>query len=383
MITYDFIVTGLGCAGMSLMYYLLDSPLKEKKILLIDYSTKSKNDRTWCYWAENPLSIHPKNSPLVYWDNINIIKSDEKVQSRLDNFKYFHIKSSDFYREIIEKIKKFPNVTFINDHISGLKQLNDAHVLVKTEMNGSFTGKKVFNSIPFDIKNIVKPVLYQTFVGWRINCKNSCFDKSAATLMHFPNPETKETEFFYILPFNESEALIEYTLYTKNKVQIELLEKKLDEYLKNKLEISEFEILFREFGSIPMTTQKFEQPKESNIISIGTLAGCTKPSTGYTFYDIQKHSKQILNQLLQNGGEKKYHWNRKQRFSFYDNILLNIAVKWPSELPRIFKEMFEKNHGKMVLRFLNEESSFWEEVKILGSLKYGIFIKSLLHYEKH
>lgn len=132
-----------------------------------------------------------------------------------------------------------------------------------------------------------------------------------------------------------------------------------------------------------MTTKKFEQPIASNIISIGTLAGCSKPSTGYTFYDIQKHCQQILNQLLEVKIEKKFDWNRKKRFSFYDNIILNIAVKWPTELPKIFKEMFEKNQGQQVLRFLNEESSFWEELKILGGLKFGIFIKSLLHYEKH
>lgn len=383
MITYDFIVTGLGCAGMSLMYYLLDSPLKDKKILLIDYSSKSKNDRTWCYWAEKPLPIHPKNSPLVYWENINIVKAEEKIQSKLGDYKYFHIKSSDFYNEVSEKIKKFPNVTFIKDHIASLDQIGNDKVIVKTENNGSFYGSKVFNSIPLDQPTTKKSILNQTFVGWKIKCKGACFEKSSATLMHFPEINRTESEFFYILPYNESEALVEYTLYTKNKVSTELLEKKLEVYLKNNLGIDEFEILFEESGTIPMTTQKFEAKKESNIISIGTLAGCTKPSTGYTFYDIQKHSQQILNQLLEENIQPKYKWIRKKRFSFYDNILLNIAVKWPSELPRIFKEMFEKNQGQQVLRFLNEESSFWEELKLLGSLKYGIFIKSLLHYEKH
>jgi len=383
MMTYDFIVTGLGCAGLSFMYYLLDSPLQEKKILLIDNSTKSDNDRTWCYWAEKPLSIHPKNSPLVSWEKINIIKKEEKIQSSLGDLKYFHIKSSDFYSEVIQKIRKFPNVTFINDNITGLVELNDQKVLVQTKLNGEFHGAKVFNSIPFDQKIFSKPILYQTFVGWKIKCDSACFDKDAATLMHFPDPKSKETEFFYILPYSDSEALVEYTLYTKNKVDIDILEKKLSDYLNSNLGIDHFEILFKEFGSIPMTTQKFELKKDSNIISMGTLAGCTKPSTGYTFYDIQKHSKQILSELLGNKTEKKYEWNRKRRFSFYDNILLNIAVKWPSELPGIFKEMFEKNNAQHVLKFLNEETTFWDELRILGSLKYWIFIKSLLRYERH
>ncbi|WP_373494637.1 lycopene cyclase family protein [Aquiflexum sp.] len=383
MITFDFVVTGLGCAGMSLMYYLLDSPLKDKKILIIDYSTKSKNDRTWCYWAENPLSIHPKSSPLVFWEKINVISGKEKVQSKLGKYKYFHIKSSDFYREIIDEIKRFSNVTFVNDHISDLKQINDGKVIVQTERNGNFYGLKVFNSIPLGQENIEGSILNQTFVGWKIRCKDYCFDESAVTLMHFPEITNKEPEFFYILPYNESEALVEFTLYTKDKAPIELLEKKLADYLKNNLGLVEFEILFKEFGTIPMTTKNFNQQNESNIIPIGTLAGCTKPSTGYTFYNIQKHCKLIVNQLMDDSAEKNFNWNRKKRLSFYDNILLNIAVNWPSELPGIFKEMFEINHGHQVLRFLNEESSLWEELKILGRLKYGIFIKSLFHYGKH
>ena len=383
MITYDFIVTGLGCAGMSFMYYLLDSPLKGKKILLIDNSSKSVNDRTWCYWAEKPLDIHPKNSALVSWDKINIIKEEEKILSSLGNLKYFHIKSSDFYSAVIDKIKKFPNVTFINDRITGIEPLNDQKVMVQTHRNGQYFGEKVFNSIPIGEKKFVNPILYQTFVGWKIKCDNFSFEKNAATLMHFPDTKTKESEFFYILPFNDSEALIEFTLYTKSKLSMEILEGKLAGYLKNNLGIERFEILFKESGSIPMTTQKLEQKIVPNIISLGTLAGCTKPSTGYTFYNIQKHSQQILAELIVDKTEKKYGWSRKKRFSFYDNILLNIAVKWPSELPGIFKEMFEKNSAQTVLKFLNEESSFWDEFRMLGRLKYWIFIKSLLHYERH
>jgi lycopene beta-cyclase len=116
---------------------------------------------------------------------------------------------------------------------------------------------------------------------------------------------------------------------------------------------------------------------------LGTLAGCSKASTGYTFYNIQKHCQEIVNALENQKGIKNLNWKRKSRFKFYDNILLNIAKKWPQALPDTFFNLFQTNPGAAVLKFLNEESNFFEELRLLFNLKFSIFIKSLIHYEKH
>jgi lycopene beta-cyclase len=100
-------------------------------------------------------------------------------------------------------------------------------------------------------------------------------------------------------------------------------------------------------------------------------------------YDIQKHCKSIVSELNSSGKVNSRKWNRKPRFSFYDNIILNIAVKWPAALPEIFRQMFALNRANLVLKFLNEETNIWEEIGILSRLKFSIFIKSLLNYERH
>ena len=53
--TYDYIIAGSGCAGLSLLYRMLLEPeLSNKEILIIDRETKSKDDRTWCFWEKSP-----------------------------------------------------------------------------------------------------------------------------------------------------------------------------------------------------------------------------------------------------------------------------------------------------------------------------------------
>jgi lycopene beta-cyclase len=49
---YDFIIAGGGLAGLSLAYYMNQTVLREKSILIIDQDTKTKNDRTWCFWEK-------------------------------------------------------------------------------------------------------------------------------------------------------------------------------------------------------------------------------------------------------------------------------------------------------------------------------------------
>lgn len=164
MVTYDYIITGLGCAGLSLIYYLLDSPLKDKKILLIDNSPKNENDRTWCYWAEKPLEIHPKKTPLIFWESIKIAESKNIVSAKLQNLKYYHIKSSDFYREVIERIKQFTNVTFINDHVVKIEKSEEGVVNVMTSKSGKFKSNLLFNSIPFSPSARKNPSLLQVLL---------------------------------------------------------------------------------------------------------------------------------------------------------------------------------------------------------------------------
>jgi hypothetical protein len=54
MNSYDYIIAGAGCAGLSLAYHISKSSLQNKSILLIDKASKTENDRTWCFWEKEP-----------------------------------------------------------------------------------------------------------------------------------------------------------------------------------------------------------------------------------------------------------------------------------------------------------------------------------------
>jgi lycopene beta-cyclase len=120
-----------------------------------------------------------------------------------------------------------------------------------------------------------------------------------------------------------------------------------------------------EFGIIPMTNFAFSKG-QGRIINIGTAGGRTKASSGYTFQFIQKHSKAIVDALIRNGNPQVS--GESRRFHFYDSVLLHIL--YHNRLPGsgIFSDLFERNKASQVLKFLDNETSLLEELRIISTL---------------
>lgn len=374
---YDYILCGGGCAGLSMLFYLLDSKLKDSKILIIEPSTQEEVNKTWCYWDTKPLTIHPQES-IFSWNTFSLKSGQRKLKKSFAELNYYHLNSRDFYATIFAKAKTKSNVEFLKDRVIGLEEESD-YVTIKTEKSGNFYGNLVFDSILNPIETDSSN-LKQLFVGWRIKTQLDAFDSKKMTLMDFRTESSTPFDFFYILPFSEKEALIEYTAYSKKTISYDSLELHLKKYLQEKFSENPFEITYVEKGSIPMSTLLVSPPVSKKIIPIGTKAGWTKPSTGYTFHQIQTNCQLLVKRLEENKTDQLT-IKRKSRFKFYDTILLNIAHRWPEKLKYVFLNMFGTSSPDLIFRFLSEETSFWEELRILSKLKFSIFIKSLFYYE--
>ena len=60
------------------------------------------------------------------------------------------------------------------------------------------------------------PLLQQHFIGWKIKTSEPAFTADKATFMDFSVAQKGNTRFMYVLPFSKTEALIEYTLFSKD-----------------------------------------------------------------------------------------------------------------------------------------------------------------------
>jgi lycopene beta-cyclase len=125
-----------------------------------------------------------------------------------------------------------------------------------------------------------------------------------------------------------------------------------------------------------MTGFPFQKQNSKNIIYIGSAGGWSKPSTGYTFKNIERKSKTLLKFLKLNDDFKKY--SKRTRFWFYDLIFLDVLYQNNHLGGKLFTQMFKNNSPKLIFKFLDEKSTFTEELKIMSSFSTGIFIKTIL-----
>jgi lycopene beta-cyclase len=373
---YDYILAGGGCAGLSLVYHLLESSLKESQILIIDPNQGEIPNKTWCYWSKEALPIHPQSARFS-WNSFYLKDEAQQLTKPLNELSYHHLNSHDFYAHVLEKIRQFPNVHFLKEEVVALTPTG-TEIQVTTHTADSYNASFVFDS-RVESNDSDQSILKQVFIGIRIKVSEPLFDPKKWGLMDFETRPSNGFDFIYTLPFSAHEALIEYTAYTTEERSEEELLKELQEFLNQKYGSIAYDIQFQESGKIPMSTRNFFSSVSPRHIPIGTAAGWTKPSTGYTFAPIQENCAAIVANLERNE-LTSLHFPRKSRFVFYDNILLTIAHRWPKRLPGLFLNLFSSSRPELVFRFLSEKTTFSEEIRLLSGLKFGIFLKGLLRY---
>lgn len=344
----------------------------DKSILLIDSDNKQSNDRTWCFWETGTGEWD--NIVNKQWDSAYFIDNSFTKKMELAPYHYKMIRGADFYSHIKNIVSQCPNITFVQQKVIDFAD-TPLHVLVKTETE-SYTCNKLFNSIynPALPEKSKYPLLQQHFIGWFIKTEKPVFDADTVTFMDFSVPQKGNTRFMYVLPVSETEALVEYTLFSHDLLAKQEYETAIQEYLE-KMGVTEYEIIEKEKGSIPMTCYPFWKNNSKNIIHIGSAGGWTKASTGYTFKNTTKKSQELVNFLEKETDFTKFY--KKNRFWFYDLLLLDILYKKNEKGSTIFSEMFRKASPQLIFKFLDEETTLSEDLKVIWACPKGLFIKAL------
>ncbi len=370
---YHYIFTGSGLSAMMTVYeMILSGKFQDKTILLLDENPKKTNDRTWCFWDSN--TIFP-NQVSTKWNSAWFKNTAFERKLNLDPYQYKMVKGLDFYNLIFDLISKQKNIHFVNQKVLDFEELG-SHCIVKTASE-NYTCNKIFNSIfnPNLVKSQAKyPLLQQHFVGWFIKSKEEVFDKETATFMDFSVEQKGNTRFMYVLPTSSTEALLEYTLFSKELLALSEYENEIQNYIQ-KLGITEYEIVEKEQGNIPMTCYPFWKNNTKNILNIGSAGGWTKASTGYTFKNTTKKAKQLISFLEDNSDFRKF--QKKDKFWFYDLLLLDILDKKNHLGSTIFSSMFQKGNATVIFKFLDEETTFLEDLKVIWKCPKGLFVKAL------
>ena len=352
---FDYIIIGGGCAGLSLAYELeINNKLKEKTLAIIETRDEYKRDKTWSFWKVFDHNF--EDCVIKSWNNFTINSSEGFHELINKSFPYQSINSEKFYNKINSVLSLNPNVSFFKS----LNEINSKNSLI---FNSVFEGK------------LDKSKLWQHFQGIEIETSNDIFDDEIVNLMDFNCDQKNDVHFFYTLPFSKNTALIETTwLSDLEDPSLMNYDLQLENYIKNNLGIKNYKINFIEKGAIPLFYPNFKN--DGKTINIGSAGGMTRLSTGYTFLNIQEHSKYIVKNIDTIGKTKAYNIGRK--YQLLDKIFLKVLENHPEKMPNIFFNMF-KTSSNTAIKFLSNKSNVFEDINIISKMPKLIFMKALFY----
>lgn len=374
---YDIIIAGAGLSGLSLAWYLAKGGYKYN-VLLLDHSFAPHNKKTWCFYSKNK----PFFPEIIYkkWRKSFFSANTFEGFMYMRDYVYYCIRENDFKELILTELKKHSNFHLLEEGILDISGSKKKGVLV-TKNSDTYVADHIFQSIikpeSAKKKNLKYP-LFQHFYGMEIKTEAATFDPATFTIMDVDEYFDDGYAFIYVLPYTHNTALVEYTVFSEQVLKKEFYRNKIREYIFKKygFEKDDYKVTRKEFGKIPMDDRIQTPMLHPNVYNIGTIGGFSKASTGYTFSRVQQFSSALANRLIKKEAlEITTLSNAKYRY--YDKLLLHILSTSAPESRQVFMQLFKNNSIDKIFDFLNEETTFRDDLKIMKSVPYLPFFKAI------
>lgn len=295
-------------AGLSLAYYLSQSPLRNHSILILDREIKNSNDRTWCFWdrkkgvsGREPARMNAFESILFRtWSKVSFHGTTHAGLLDMGPYDYKMLRGIDFYEFVQRELANHPTIERRQATINRIKDTPQGGFVIADDE--PYIADYVFDST-FSLKldQSENHNLLQHFKGWVITTEKPCFNPHEPEIMDFRIHQHGDCRFVYVLPFTEKSALVEFTLFNDKLLSEPEYDLEIRNYIAQFLNTGAYEISETEYGVIPMSDEATQENPSEHIIRIGTSGGYTKPSTGYTFQRTQRYLQSIVDNLVQTG----------------------------------------------------------------------------------
>ncbi|MEY2761990.1 MAG: Lycopene beta-cyclase [Bacteroidota bacterium] len=372
---YDFILAGGGMAGLSFAYYLAKSSLSSRRILIIDRGIR--NEQTFCYW--NSDSSEFDFLAEKSWDSLYFHSArPSSLKIAIEPYSYRKINGNAWFSFIEAELGKNPNIHFLSAEIQSITY-QGLGSSVQTSTGDYYASEKIIDSFsPFPCENDNPKHLKQHFLGWVVECNFNNFETDAAHLFDFRVAFGNECEFMYVLPTSPRKALFEYTFFSSTLREPDYYRAKIKSYLFAYYGLTEDDYLLKEeeSGVIPMRNNP---NKPENLyqkhLKIGTSGGFVKSTTGYSFYRTQKFCKDLVS-ALEKGPSTSLVIPVNPWKIWLDEVFLRVLIDQKIAGSKVFESLFYNNKPALLLKFLQEETDWKEDLRLMWSVPTFPFVRA-------
>ncbi|MDJ0986666.1 MAG: lycopene cyclase family protein [Desulfobacterales bacterium] len=368
---YDVAIVGAGCSGLSLAVELVHALSGDRRIAVLEPRRSYHFDRVWCFWK---TATHRFSHAVGHeWRQWKVRFGRRELMQASSQFPYQCLPADAFYEAALDTINRSPSTDlFLQTAVTDIVE-NKSDVCISTN-RGTFRARIMFDGRNDGHQLSKLGCLLQHYTGQRIRAHRPVFDSRTVTLMDFDVTQRHGITFVYVLPFSESEALVEPTVISHLPLETDVYIKLIRDYLSDRFDLNNYEVLFQEQGVIPMTAELSPPKMPTRLIPIGTAAGMVKGSTGYGFLPIQKWSRAVAGDIAA-GRHQRLPKPRPWLSTYMDRIFLSFLAAHPSEAPEVFFHLFQRVPADRLVRFLSDKASVIDIFRVIAAMPKRPFIR--------
>jgi lycopene beta-cyclase len=421
----DIAIVGAGGAGLNLVVELDRLAARTGRpvpsIALVDPVTRAGADRTWCFWDDGRNHLDPVVARS--WTRVGLVDRAGRARTLdLTPLRYVMVAAADFYALAEESVARLGAVRVTAPVLAVTDGPDRAHV--RTDV-GQLRARWVFDSRPAPPRRPARTSWLQHFRGWALRFDQPVLDPGEAVLMDFSAVQPCAVQpcavqpcavgagavqpcavlpgavragagrsarggglaFGYVLPTAADRALVEYTVFSRERLEDRAYDVALRSYLAARWPlVNPAAILIEavEDGAIPMTDAVPARRVGRRVFRLGTAGGATRGASGYTFAAMQRQARAVAAALLcgsrlcepESWGVRPRGVGRIRpvpppayplRHRWMDAVLLRALDRGLVDGPDLFVRLFERNSPARVLRFLDGATSLGEDLAVMAS----------------
>lgn len=345
-------ILGAGCASLSLARHKTRLPFDDIHIIT-DQDPCDRADHIWGFW-QMPWLDEASDLSRKSWQKWKIITKEHSILHEAHHHPY-HAISARSWLQSCQEIAD-PRVTITTIH----EDLPDAPY--------------------FDSRPLPRPkdAMRQHFIGHHITTKTPAFDPSTALLMDFRCDQSEGLHFLYLLPFSETEALVESTLFSYNLLDDAYYETAIKRYLEDCHNLTDYDVISVEKGDIPMADI---YDRASPDTAIGARGGAIRPSSGYAFTFIQKQIADLLASYQPtNTNQGKATRPISKRDLWMDAVFLRVLKGRPDLSISLFAKMAKVLTGDEFACFMSGTANAMILFKVILAMPKFVFLSAAIQH---
>jgi lycopene beta-cyclase len=369
---FDAVIAGGGLSGLSLAAHLAAGGWRDRSVLLIDDPATKPAAASWAFWSAGHGLLKPAVSRS--YRQVGIHAAGFSRTLPLGGYRYQVVRRTDLRRVALDLLDGCPGFAVRHGRVEAVHDGPDgAEVVVD--------GRPVFASWVFDSVTAHPPGggvdARLAFTGWDVHAARAVFDPDMPILFDFRTPQGGGARFVYVLPEDPHRALVELTEFVPRHARPPAPTERraaLATYLRDVLHCGGAAITRAESAVVPLRVSP--PPRRGRrVLAIGARAGLAKASTGYAYQRIQRDSEAIARSLARHGHPFDLPVPR-HRHRLLDDLLLRVLDRDPAQLELAFARLFVANPPERVLRFLDEDTTVAEELRLVASLPPAPYLRA-------